>query len=311
MRRDDGAAQLQPARRIDRPARSGPGILMVHRDSAMLEGLGENRIDIAPRTGSPSGAPAPLRPMRPAKPHESRPMNPLSHIDPDDPYPESDGQPMADNTEQYEWLVKIKENLEILFADRPDVFVAGDLLWYPVPDRRITGPIAPDVLVALGRPKGRRGSYRQWEEGGIPPQVVFEVLSPSNSVKEMADKLAFYDLYGVEEYYVYDPARNELGIWIRQGERLKALAHVRGWTSPRLGIRFALTDQSLEIYDPEGQPFLSSVDLAQQARDAAAQAALESTRAEQERDRAEQERERADRLAERLRALGLDPDSGD
>jgi Uma2 family endonuclease len=70
--------------------------------------------------------------------------------------------------------------MEILFADRSDVFVAGDLLWYPVPDRRETGPIAPDVLVAFGRPKGRRGSYRQWEENGIAPQVVFEVLSPSN-----------------------------------------------------------------------------------------------------------------------------------
>ena len=31
-------------------------------------------------------------------------------------YPDSDGQPMADNTKQYEWIVKIKENLEILFA---------------------------------------------------------------------------------------------------------------------------------------------------------------------------------------------------
>lgn len=143
-------------------------------------------------------------------------MNPLLHIDPDDPYPESDGQPMADNTEQYEWIVKIKENLEILFADRPDVFIAGDLLWYPVPDRRETGPIAPDVLVAFGRPKGRRGSYRQWEEGGIAPQVVFEILSPSNSAKEMADKLAFYDHYGVEEYYLYDPDKNRLEIWMRR-----------------------------------------------------------------------------------------------
>ncbi|WP_373508574.1 Uma2 family endonuclease [Thiocapsa sp.] len=99
-------------------------------------------------------------------------------------------------------VIEIKENLEILFADRPDVFIAGDLLWYPVPDRRETGPIALDVLVAFGRPKGRRGSYRQWEEGGIAPQVVFEILSPSNSAKEMADKLAFYDHYGVEEYYL-------------------------------------------------------------------------------------------------------------
>ena len=97
-------------------------------------------------------------------------MNPLAHFDPDDPYPESDGEPMAENTEQYEWLVKIKENLEILFAQDPAVFVAGDLFWYPVPDRRIAGPVAPDVMVAIGRPKGRRGCYKQWEEGGIAPR---------------------------------------------------------------------------------------------------------------------------------------------
>jgi Uma2 family endonuclease len=29
---------------------------------------------------------------------------------------------------------------------------------------------------------------------------VFEVLSPGNTRKEMTDKLAFYDHYGVEEY---------------------------------------------------------------------------------------------------------------
>jgi len=200
-------------------------------------------------------------------------MNPLSYIDPDDPYPESDGLPMAENTQQYDWLVKIKENLEILFADRPDVFVAGDLLWYPVPDRRLAGPIAPDVLVAFGRPKGPRGSYKQWEEDGIAPQVVFEIRSPSNSVKEMADKLGFYDLYGlVEEYYVYDPAENTLRIWLRQGGRLAAMAHVGGWTSPRLKVRFALTPAGLDLFDPAGAPFLTSVELARRAAREAARA---------------------------------------
>lgn len=51
------------------------------------------------------------------------------------------------------------------------------LLWYPVeshPEIRT----APDVLVVFGRPKGHRGSYKQWEEDNIPPQVVFEILSP-------------------------------------------------------------------------------------------------------------------------------------
>ncbi|NES97463.1 MAG: Uma2 family endonuclease, partial [Desertifilum sp. SIO1I2] len=47
-------------------------------------------------------------------------------------YPDSDGQPMSDNTKQFRWIVTIKENLEILFANDPNVFIAGDLLWYPV-----------------------------------------------------------------------------------------------------------------------------------------------------------------------------------
>jgi len=248
-------------------------------------------------------------------------MNPLAHFDPDDPYPESDGQPMADNTEQYDWMVKIKENLEILFAQDPQVFVAADLLWYPVPDRRVAGPVAPDVMVAIGRPKGRRGCYKQWEEGGIAPQVVFEILSPSNSAKEMADKLGFYDGFGVEEYYVYDPPGNLLEVWLRQDGRLRRMAHIKGWTSPRLGIRFASTGEGLEIFHPQGQRFLSSVELAERMRQEAARADRERAQAEdervradqeraqaqQERARAEQERERADRLAERLRALGIEP----
>ena len=68
-------------------------------------------------------------------------------------YPETDGQPMAENTKQAEVMMTIKENLDALFADRPDVFVAIDLFWYPVegrPDIRQ----APDVMVVLGRPKG-------------------------------------------------------------------------------------------------------------------------------------------------------------
>ena len=78
-------------------------------------------------------------------------------------YPDSDGLPMADNTLQYEWIVTIKGGLDAIFVDDPNVFVAGDLLWYPVKgDTKIRR--APDAMVAFGRPKGYRGSYKQWEE---------------------------------------------------------------------------------------------------------------------------------------------------
>ena len=34
-------------------------------------------------------------------------------------YPETDGQPMAENTRQFRWIVTIKEGIEALFRDDP------------------------------------------------------------------------------------------------------------------------------------------------------------------------------------------------
>mgnify|MGYP000069999016 FL=1 len=102
-------------------------------------------------------------------------------------YPDSDGEPMSDNTKQFRWIVTIKENLEILFANILDVFVTGDLLWYPVQGNNKIRQ-APDAMVVLGRPKGDRGSYQQWKEDNIPPQVAFEILSPGNRPGKMAEK---------------------------------------------------------------------------------------------------------------------------
>src|SRR5437899_9838697 len=38
----------------------------------------------------------------------------------------SDGQPMADNTLQFEWIVTIKGGLDAVFRHEENVFVAGD-----------------------------------------------------------------------------------------------------------------------------------------------------------------------------------------
>jgi Uma2 family endonuclease len=179
-------------------------------------------------------------------------------------YADSDGQPMADNTKQFRWIVLLKENLECLFAENSQVFVAGDLLWYPVegkPEIRV----APDVFVVFGRTKGDRGSYRQWQEDNIPPQVVFEILSPGNTLKEMLKKQQFYDRYGVEEYYIYDPERNELTGLQRLEGNLAVIEEIKDWTSPRLGIRFLLTSETLEVYYPDGSPFLTTIELKQRA----------------------------------------------
>ena len=207
-------------------------------------------------------------------------------------YPESDGQPMADNTKQFRYIVTIQGGLAALFADDPNVFVAGDLLWYPVEGKN-TLRVAPDVMVAFGRPKGDRGAYLQWREGSIAPQVVFEILSPGNTGLEMSRKLQFYDRYGVEEYYLYDPDHGEMAGWRRGANGLEEVEPMAGWVSPRLGVRFALAGDDLVLERPDGRRFETFVELAQ--------------RADAERERADAERERAERLAERLRALGVDP----
>jgi len=209
-------------------------------------------------------------------------------------YPETDGEPMAQNTQQAEVMMTLKENLDALLADRDDVFVAIDLFWYPVqghPEIRQ----APDVMVVLGRPKRHRGSYKQWEEEDIPPQVVFEVVSPSNTREEWDAKLAFYEQYGVEEYYIYDPDTSVWRGYVREGGKLAAIGEMEGWVSPLLGIRFGRgSGVDPGVYAPSGERFVGYVAL-RRALEAAVARELEA-------------RQRAEQLAQKLRELGIDPD---
>jgi Uma2 family endonuclease len=221
-------------------------------------------------------------------------------------YPDSDGKPMSDNTKQFRWIVVIEQNLEWLFADRPDVFIAGDLLWYPVENDNSLS-MAPDTMVVFGRPKGDRGSYQQWREDNIAPQVAFEILSPSNTSQEMDRKLLRYSRYGVEEYYLYDPDRNRLKGWLRSSEDiLDGIESMAGWISPRLGIRFEPgknLGEELQLYRPDGVPFFSFTEINQMLTEERQRAEEERQRAEEERQRAEEERQRADSAEQQLQEM--------
>jgi Uma2 family endonuclease len=226
-------------------------------------------------------------------------------------YPESDGNPISDHTLQFEWIVTIKGNLDSLFADDPNVFVAGDLLWYPVkgsPKVRL----APDVMVVFGRPKGERGSYQQFNEEGIAPQVVFEVLSPGNRAGEMISKFVFYQKYGVEEYYLYDPFKQDFSGWVRPdgGFELERVDTSDAFLSPRLGVSFVVRDEMpLEIYQPNGDRFLTFIELAQRAEAERQRAAAAEQRAVTAEQRALSAEQRAEQLAAKLRTLGINPET--
>jgi Uma2 family endonuclease len=232
-------------------------------------------------------------------------------------YPDSDGQPIADNTKQFQWITVIKTNLDWLFRDNEIVFVAGDLLWYPVegnPKYRV----APDTMVVFGRPKGDRGSYKQWLEDNIAPQVVFEILSPGNTEGEMEQKLQIYARCEVEEYYVYDPDRYILKGYQR-GEDLfldspretilERIEVMDGWISPRLGIKFQLTENDLQITHPDGRVF-ETFDNVVTERDLilVEKQQLEANNHQLEIDKQQLEIEKNKRDA-KLRELGIDPDT--
>ncbi|MCP2729215.1 Uma2 family endonuclease [Limnofasciculus baicalensis] len=230
-------------------------------------------------------------------------------------YPSSDDNPMADSTIQYKLITKIKEGCESLYKNEENVFVAADLLWYPVEGTPNISQ-APDVMIIFGRPKNERRSYLQWEEDGIGPQVIFEIRSFNDSQTKMNRKFSFYNRYGVEEYYLYDPQYTELSGWQRIDGLLEVIEPMLGWVSPRLGVRFELGEEGLEIYRPDGQKFLSYSELEEERELAQQRAEQQRQRAEQQAQRAErlaqraeQQAQRAERLAAKLRELNIDPDS--
>ncbi len=233
---------------------------------------------------------------------------PGSYVEDGVEYPEDDGLPMADNSEQFDWIQLLHQNLASLFAGDPNVAVIGNMLWYPVRGDNKTRR-APDVMVAFGRPKMKRGSYLQWREAGTAPQVAFEIMSPCNSDAEMERKLAFYDRHGVEEYYVYDPDTAQLSIWLRSGDHLQPIAPGSVFVSPRMHIRFENHPEGLNVYRPDGTLFTDRAEADQnlatseQARISEERARIAAERAQMVAERAQVAAERAQVAAEQAREI--------
>jgi len=90
-------------------------------------------------------------------------------------YPDSDGNPLAENMLQYQYSVTSLLGLDELFANDPNVFVAANLL----------------------QPKGFRRSCRPWEEDHFTPKVVFEICFPKYSHNQMIRNFLFFERHGV------------------------------------------------------------------------------------------------------------------
>lgn len=180
-------------------------------------------------------------------------------------YPDYDGLPMADNTDQAFEMTSAYHTLLDFFWERNDVFVATNLLvYYRECDNQAR--ITPDVTVAVGRPQGYRGSYKVWEEGQHPPDWVLEVASEESVEMDVLQKPGTYAGIGVREFWQYDPTGGLLNPRL-QGWRLSGLGYTElphipvagaeiAIDSEALGVRLEFDGERLRFWDPVGERYL-------------------------------------------------------
>lgn len=224
-------------------------------------------------------------------------------------YPESDGEPMAETDYHLSVLFYLIGALRFLFHHVPDVYVAGNMMFYYVEGNPAISK-APDVFVVKGVGKHKRRVWKTWEERAVP-SVIFEITSPSTSQADLHDKKQLYERLGVQEYYLFDPLSEYLkprfqGFRLVNG-RYEPLRPERDRSiiSLELGVILRPEGELLRVIDPATSQVMPTLDEAVERIDETLdQLDYETERAEQEAQRAEQEAQRANRAeAELARAL--------
>ena len=222
-------------------------------------------------------------------------------------YPSSDGEPVAEIGVHLLAMFSLFPQLKKLFADRSDVYIACDMLWY----REQGNPkacIAPDIMVNPGVPPGdERRSSKSSTENGVVPSVTFEMMSRGTWRRNMTVTKDRYESLGVKEYYMFDPLGQYLkeqvvGFKLVKGRYRPALPDEDGAIpGPSMGCRLVARGRLLRLVDAAtGEVIPTEKELNERAF---AEAASEKQRADQQAARAASEKQRADELQQELERL--------
>lgn len=212
--------------------------------------------------------------------------------------------------------------LQQIWAERQDWFFAVDMGLYHETGTNPRIPVVPDAFLSLGVERKKQGksrlSYVTWEENDIPPIMTLEMVSHTAG-GEYERKQGIYQKLGVLYYAIYNPE-----YWRRDGhEPFEVYKLINGsyqlqdseplWM-PEIGLGLGrrqlsfggIVQEGLSWFDGEGQAYLNSGEIAQQAEKRQKKAEQLKQEAEQRQQQAERERAR---LAAKLRELGVDPDA--
>jgi len=173
--------------------------------------------------------------------------------EPEIDYPCSDGKPVAESDIHIDVLIDIRSRLKARYADREDIYAAGNMLVYYVQGEPRKS-LAPDGFVVFGVPNHRRETFKTWDEGAFP-SVVFEFTSRTTRKEDLVTKFKIYqDIWKVQEYFLFDPREDYLDPSL-QGFRLVrgkfvAMSHVDGsLTSTALGLTLTRDREFLVLTD--------------------------------------------------------------
>lgn len=196
--------------------------------------------------------------------------------------------------------------LAAIWSNRQDWFFGVDMGIYHNTDEPA---IVPDGFLSLGvqRLVGEQGrlSYVIWQENGVVPILVLEVVSKTYRGEYKQKKIDYAEL-GVLYYVIYKPGRYHSrrgdafevhrlfnGEYIRQSGEPVWMPEIGLGIGREMGTYEGWTREWLFWYDENGRKYLSPDELIQQAE-----------------QNAEQQRQRAERLAAKLRELGIELDEG-
>ncbi len=176
-------------------------------------------------------------------------------------YPDSDGKPFAEGDRHFRVMAYLINGLRMHFNDREDVYVSGNnFLYYEEGNSKAR--VSPDTYVVFGVGMHLRDKYLAWEEGGLAPDVVFEVTSKKTRREDTDTKLPLYErTLRTPEYFLFDPTGDYLRPRL-QGYRLQNGRYIRlelvnsRFHSEQLGLDLVQEGERLRLYNPAKGEFL-------------------------------------------------------
>lgn len=171
---------------------------------------------------------------------------------------------MAETDVHANLLMYLRMTLDIFFAERKDIYVSGNIMFYYV-EGDSTQVISPDVMVCFGIPKGNRTSYKTWEENDVIPSVVIELSSRGTWRKDFIEKKALYEMLGVKEYYIFNPLEPKTApaftaYELENGGFETVKIENNRVKSEVLGLELVVEGKNLRLFNPETKEFLKTTE---------------------------------------------------